>query len=438
MWDHIFRGMLGVSILIGICFILSSQRNRINWRLVASGLLLQLTLAVLILKVPWFESFVGWISSVFLVLIQFTEAGSRVLFGDLLDVGRYGLAFKLLPTIIFVSALTSALYYLGILQRVVYVFAWIMKRLMKLSGAESLATAANVFVGQTEAPLLVKPYIAGMTRSEIMALMTGGMATIAGSVFAIYVALLGGDDPDQQRHFAKLLLTASMINAPAALLVAKILLPETETVNTQMKIPRDQLGSNLLDSVSAGTTQGVKLAINVGAMLIVFIALIAMVNYFLGWVGNLVPLGSDAEVGIVDSWIQQISKGTFEHLSLEALVGFLFAPIAWAIGVSGSDTLEVGQLLGIKMVTNEFIAYTQMGELMHGDQLSEKTIFVTTFALCGFANFGSVGIQIAGIGGLAPEQRPTLVALGMKALIGGTIASLLTASIAGMFFSAVG
>ncbi|NOX99799.1 MAG: Na+ dependent nucleoside transporter [Verrucomicrobia bacterium] len=435
MWEHIFRGALGVFILIGICFALSSQRKKINWRLVTSGLLLQFTLAILILKIPWFESIIAWVSSIFLVLIQFTEAGSRVLFGDLLDVGKYGLAFKLLPTIIFVSALTSALYYLGILQRVVYVFAWIMKRLMKLSGAESLATAANVFVGQTEAPLLVKPYIASMTRSEIMALMTGGMATIAGSVFAIYVALLGGDDPEQQRHFAKLLLTASMINAPAALLVAKILLPETETVNTQLKIPRDQLGSNFLDSISLGTSQGVKLAINVGAMLIVFIALIAMVNYFLGWTGSLMPIDSDSKTGLVDSWIQQASGGTFKHLSLEALAGFLFAPIAWAIGVSNGDSLEVGQLLGIKMVTNEFIAYTQMGELIHGDHLSDKTIFVTTFALCGFANFGSVGIQIAGIGGLAPEQRPTLVALGFKALIGGTIASLLTASIAGMFFS---
>ncbi len=435
MWEHIFRGALGVSILIGLCFALSSQRKQINWRLVTSGLLLQLTLAILILKIPWFESIISWVSSIFLILIQFTEAGSRVLFGDLLDVGKYGLAFKLLPTIIFVSALTSALYYLGILQRVVYVFAWIMKRLMKLSGAESLATAANVFVGQTEAPLLVKPYIASMTRSEIMALMTGGMATIAGSVFAIYVALLGGEDPEQQRHFAKLLLTASMINAPAALLVAKILLPETETVNTQLEIPRDQLGSNFLDSISLGTSQGVKLAINVGAMLIVFIALIAMVNYFLGWTGSLMPIDSDAKIGLLDSWIQQASDGTFEHLSLEALAGFLFAPIAWAIGVSSGDTLEVGQLLGIKMVTNEFIAYTQMGELIQGERLSDKTIFVTTFALCGFANFGSVGIQIAGIGGLAPEQRPTLVALGFKALIGGTIASLLTASIAGMFFS---
>jgi len=436
MWEHVFRGILGISILIGLCFILSSQRKQINWRLVGSGLSLQFVLALLILKVSWFESIIGWISSIFLVVIEFTEAGSRVVFGDLLDVGRYGLAFKLLPTIIFVSALTSALYYLGVLQRVVYVFAWIMKRLMQLSGAESLATAANVFVGQTEAPLLVKPYIAGMTRSEIMALMTGGMATIAGSVFVIYVTLLGGKDPAQQQHFAKLLLTASMINAPAALLVAKMLIPETETVDTQLKISRDQMGSNLLDSVASGTTQGVKLAINVAAMLIVFIAMIAMVNYFLGWFGNLVFIGSDAKVGLADSWIQQLSDGTFERLSLEALVGFLFAPLAWAIGVSGGDTLEVGQLLGIKMVTNEFIAYTQMSELMQDDRLSEKTIFVTTFALCGFANFGSVGIQLAGIGGLAPEQRPTLVTLGIKAMIGGTIASLLTASIAGMFFSA--
>ncbi len=435
MFEHIFRGLIGVTILISLCFLLSSERKQINWRLVINGLLLQLTLAVLILKVPGFESFIGWISSLFLVLIEFTEAGSRVVFGDLLDVRHYGIAFKLLPTIIFVSALTSALYYLGILQRVVIVFAWVMKRLMHLSGAESLATAANVFVGQTEAPLLIKPYIASMTRSEIMALMTGGMATIAGSVFALYVGILGGDDPVAQQRFAKLLLTASMINAPAALLVAKIMLPETGKVNTRMEISREQLGSNLLDAIASGTTQGAKLAINVAAMLIVFIAMIAMVNYFLGWVGNLVFIGSDAQVGLVDSWIQQLSGGTFEHLSLQALVGFLFAPLAWAIGVSSGDTLQVGQLLGIKTVTNEFIAYQQMGELMSTGSLSGKTIFVTTFALCGFANFGSVGIQLAGIGGLAPEQRPTLVALGIKAMIGGTIASLLTASIAGMFYS---
>ncbi len=421
--------------MLALCFLLSSGRKQINWRLVLSGLLLQFMLAVLTLKVPGFESVIGWISSLFLVIIEFTEAGSRVVFGDLLDVSHYGLAFKLLPTIIFVSAITSALYYLGILQRIVMVFAWVMKRLMHLSGAESLAAAANIFVGQTEAPLLIKPYIEGMTRSEIMALMTGGMATIAGSVFALYVGILGGDDPLEQQRFAKLLLTASMINAPAALLVAKILLPETEKVNTRMKISRDQMGSNLLDSVASGTTQGVKLAINVAAMLIVFIALIAMVNYFLGWFGDLVLIGSDAKTGLVDSWIQQVSQGTFDHLSLEALLGFLFAPLAWAIGVSGGDTLEVGQLLGIKTVTNEFIAYQQMSELMHNGNLSGKTIFVTTFALCGFANFGSVGIQLAGIGGLAPKQRPTLVALGIKAMIGGTIASLLTASIAGMFYS---
>lgn len=435
MLEHIFRGIIGVAILVGFCFILSSQRRQINWRLVASGLFLQITLAVLILKVPWFESIIGWLSSVFLVVIGFTEAGSGVVFGDLLDVGRYGLAFKLLPTIIFVSALTSALYYLGILQRVVYVFAWVMKRLMHLSGTESLATAANVFVGQTEAPLLIKPYIAGMTRSEIMALMTGGMATIAGSVFIIYVTLLGGDDPLEQKHFAKLLLTASMINAPAALLVAKMLLPETGKVNTNLRIPREEMGSNLLDSVVTGTTQGVKLAINVGAMLIVFIALIAMANYFLAWLGNLTYVYGNSRTGFIDSWIQEASDGTFDHLSLEALAGILFAPLAWAIGISGGDTHEVGQLLGIKMAANEFIAYTQMSELMQNGQLSDKSIFIATFALCGFANFGSIGIQIAGIGGLAPAQRPALVALGIKAMIGGTIASLLTASIAGMFFS---
>ncbi|MEM7697381.1 MAG: nucleoside transporter C-terminal domain-containing protein, partial [Verrucomicrobiota bacterium] len=346
---------------------------------------------------------------------------------------RFGFAFKVLPTIIFVSALTSLLYYFGILQRVVFGFAWVMKRLMRLSGAESLATAANVFVGQTEAPLVVKPYVAGMTRSELMALMTGGMATIAGSVFVLYITTLGGGDPATQELVARQLLTASMMNAPAALLVAKMLVPESEEIASDLFVPREKQGRNALDALAGGTIEGLKLALNVAAMLIVFVAVIAMVNWFLGFVGG---IGGDS--GWINGWIAQLSGGVFPGLSFEALVGFAFAPLAFAIGASPGEVLQLGQLLGTKMVSNEFIAYLALGEMSAANSLSPKTLFLATFALCGFANFASIGIQIGGIGALAPERRGDLASLGMKAMIGGTLASLLTASIAGMFFSLVG
>lgn len=433
MMAAILRGLLGVFVLLAICFAISSNRRAINWRLVIGGVLLQGVLAVLILMTP-FGVVVDAVSGAFVKLLAFTEAGSGFLFGDLLDAGKYGFAFKVLPTIIFVSALTSALYYLGILQWVVFGFAWVMKRLMRLSGAESLAAAANIFVGQTEAPLIVKPYVEKMTRSEIMALMTGGMATIAGSVFGLYIATLGGDDPALQLEVARRLLTASMMNAPAALLVAKMLVPETGQINEDLFVPRDHQGSNLLDALANGTSEGMKLALNVAAMLLVFVALIAMVNAAFGWLGGLG--GGAGETGLADSLIRTLSGGVFEKLSMEALAGFLFAPIAWVTGVESGDLLEIGQLLGTKMVTNEFIAYTQLDAMQQTGVLDAKSVFLATFALCGFANFSSIGIQLGGIGALAPAQRPTLAALGFKAMFGGTIASLITASIAGMFFGA--
>ncbi|MCB1234872.1 MAG: Na+ dependent nucleoside transporter [Verrucomicrobiae bacterium] len=437
MFHDIFRGLLGVAVLIGLCWLLSAGRREIAWRVVIGGIALQATLAALILLTP-FGGVVDVVSGWFIKLLAFTEEGSGFLFGELLDGKRYGFAFKVLPTIIFVSALTSLLYYLGILQRVVFGFAWVMKRLMRLSGAESLATAANVFVGQTEAPLVVKPYVPSMTRSEIMALMTGGMATIAGSVFGLYIATLGGDDETAKLEVARRLLTASMMNAPAALLVAKMLVPETGKVNEDLLVPRDRQGSNLLDALANGTVEGLRLALNVAAMLLVFVALIALFNAVVGWVGG---LGADAEThsaGLLDGWVRSLSGGVFEKLSLESLAGFLFAPLAWVVGADGGDLLRTGQLLGTKMVTNEFLAYAQLGAMQGAGTLGPKTIFLATFALCGFANFSSIGIQLGGIGALAPEQRPTLAALGFKAMIGGTLASLLTASIAGMFFGAVG
>jgi CNT family concentrative nucleoside transporter len=425
MIESIFRGLLGVSILIGLCWLLSSSRKDIHWPLVAGGLGLQLVLAMLVLLTP-FGKVIDAVSSGFVKLIGFTEVGSRFLFGDEL-FAEYGFAFKVLPTIIFVSALTSALYYLGALQWVVFSFAWVMKRLMRLSGAESLATAANVFLGQTEAPLVVKPYVAKMTRSELMALMTGGMATIAGSVFGVYVVKLAGDDPVLRMEVARRLLTASIMNAPAALLVAKMMVPQTETVNEDLFVPRDQQGSNLLDALATGTSEGVKLLLNVAAMLLVFVALIAMLNAGLGWLGG---LGG----GLLDGWVSGLSGGVFKGLSLQAMVGFLFAPFAWVIGGETGDLLALGQLLGTKMVTNEFIAYIDLANLQSSGGLGARSIYLATFALCGFANFSSIGIQLGGIGAMAPEQRHNLATLGFKAMFAGTIASLLTASVAGMFY----
>ncbi|MEO0414342.1 MAG: nucleoside transporter C-terminal domain-containing protein [Verrucomicrobiota bacterium] len=425
----IFRGIIGLAILIGLCWCLSPNRRQISWRLVGAGLGLQFLLAIGLLLFAPVSKVVEWVSGFFVKMLAFSDAGSRLLFGELLDASRYGIAFKILPTIIFVSAVTSLLYYLGILQRVVWLFAWVMKRVMGLSGAESLATAANVFIGQTEAPLLVRPYIGKMSSSELMALMTGGMATIAGSVFALYVAMLGGGDADAQASIAKHLLTASMMNAPAAIVVAKMLVPQAGKFDDKIEINQQKTERNILDAIARGTTEGLKLAVNVAAMLLVFIALIALINAGLGWLGALGGGG-----GVLNQWVANVSGGVFQAFSLEAIFGFVFAPIAWVIGGDHGDLLQLGQLLGTKMVSNEMIAYTQLADLNQLGSLSPKASFLATFALCGFANFSSIGIQIGGIGALAPERRGELASLGLKAMIGGTIASLMTATIAGMFF----
>lgn len=432
MIEQILRGLAGTAVLIGICCLLSRSRKAIPWRLVAGGLLLQVLLAFLILATP-FSGLVEAVSAGFVKLLGFSDAGAKFMFGDLVDASKYGFAFKVLPVILFVSALTSALYYLGVLQWIVFAFAWVMTRLMKLSGAESLAAAANIFVGQTEAPLVVKPYLGGMTRSELMALMTGGMATIAGSVFGLYVLTLGGGDPLVEAAVAKQLLTASMMNAPAALYVAKILVPERETIREDLFVPKEKHGRNLLDAIAGGTSEGLKLALNVAAILIVFVALIALLNAVLGWVGRV-----GGEAGWLNGLVAKASGGTFSELSMEAVLGFLFAPVAAAVGAEWGDILRFGQLLGIRLVSNEFVAYLELGEMKEAAALSPKTVFLATFALCGFANISSIGIQIGGIGSLAPERRGELAELGMLAMIGGTIASLLTASIAGVFFGVGG
>tara|TARA_B110000003_G_scaffold276580_1_gene324145 strand:+ start:11382 stop:13052 length:1671 start_codon:yes stop_codon:yes gene_type:complete len=426
--SDILRGILGVATLIFICFLFSRNRRNINWNVVWKGLLVQLIFAVCILKVPFVQNGFEWLSSIFVTILGFTREGSLFLFGGLIENTEsfgYIFAFQVLPTIIFFSAITSVLFYYGILQKVVLFFARIMRRLFHLSGAESLATVGNIFLGQTESPLLVKPYIKNMTLSELFCLMSGGMATIAGGVLAAYIGFLGGNDPVTQLFFAKHLLAASVMSAPAAIVASKIIYPETQKISSEIKISNQDLGSNVLEALSIGTTQGLKLAVNVGAMLLVFIAFIAMINYFLG---NVIGpfLG-------INSWVVDISKGQYQLFSLEFILGYTLAPLTWLMGVCKEDIVLVGQLLGEKIVLNEFVAYISLGELKNGAQFFEnKSVIIATYILCGFANFASIGIQIAGIGTLAPERTKDLSKLGMLSLVSGTMACLFTAVIVGM------
>ena len=427
-FKNLGRGLLGLITLILIAFLFSKNRKNIDWHLVWKGLLIQIVFAILILKVPIIQNGFEWLSSVFVTILGFTREGSIFLFGDIIsntDSFGFIFAFQVLPTIIFFSALTSLLFYFGILQKLVYVFAVFMKKIMNLSGSESLAAAGNIFLGQTESPLLIKPYIDKMTMSELLCLMSGGMATIAGGVLAAYIGFLGGNDPVQQLFFAKHLLAASVMSAPAAVVASKILLPEKEEVNQTMEISDEQIGANALEAISIGTTQGIKLAVNVGAMLLVFIAFITMANYFLrDYFGDFTGL---------NNWVNSITNGQYDGLTLEFLLGYTLAPITWIMGVCKQDMILVGQLLGEKTILNEFVAYVSLGEMKaSGKFLEEKSIIIATYILCGFANFASIGIQIGGIGALAPKRRTDLSKLGILALIAGTLACLFTAVIVGM------
>ena len=425
--NKLLRGLLGLVSLIILAFVFSRNKRNINWSLVVKGLLIQLLLAILILKVPIVQNLFEWISSVFVTVLQFSKQGALFLFGEtLVNSNEFGaiFAFQILPTIIFFSALTSLLFYLGILQKVVYFFAYLMKKTLKLSGAESLSAAGNIFLGQTESPLLVKPYIEKMTTSELLCLMSGGMATIAGGVLAAYIGFLGGSDPEQQLFFAKHLLTASVMSAPAAVVLSKILLPETENINEDMTISNEKLGCNSFEAISIGTTQGIKLAVNVGAMILVFIAFISLVNYFLNDF-----IGANTQL---NSQIKEITNGQYTGLTLEFILGYILAPLTWLMGVCKEDMVLVGQLLGEKTILNEFVAYISLSELKEsGKFFEEKSIIISTYILCGFANFLSIGIQIGGIGSIAPSRTGDLSKLGILALIAGTLASLLTAVIVG-------
>lgn len=421
--------MLGVAFLIGVCWLLSTSRKSIDWKLVIGGLLLQLIFALLVLKVPFIETGFNFISKIFVKIISFTDIGTdfmlRSFVSEKVEIPLINFVFRIIPTIIFFSALTSLLFYLGIIQKVVKGIAWVMSKAMKMSGAESLSAAANIFVGQTEAPLLIKPYIGNMTRSEILCVMVGGMATIAGGVMAAYVGFLGGDDPALRLFFAKHLLCASVMSAPAAVVAAKLLLPQTENVERTIEVSKEKIGTNIFEAIANGTIDGIKLAANVAAMLIVFIALIAMVNYFF-------ERGIGSWTGL-NGWVHSFSEGRYDGFTLQFIFGYIGAPVAWLMGVCSNDMVAVGQLLGEKTILNELYAYKTLGGMqMQNIFTEEKSIIISTYILCGFANFSSIGIQIGGIGSLAPNQRGILSQLGIKALIGGTIASLFTATVVGM------
>lgn len=425
-FESILRGVVGLAVIIAIAWVFSAKRRQVDWKVVGIGLAFQLLLALAILYIPIVQVGFEAVGKVFVKVLDFTTIGSRFLFRDLMDVNSFGFIFALqiLPTIIFFSALTSVLFYLGIIQKVVYVLAWALNKTMKLSGAESLSTAGNIFLGQTEAPLMVKAYLDKMNRSEIFLVMTAGMATVAGGVLAAYVGFLGGDDPVMRLFFAKHLLTASVMAAPGAVVVAKILFPQTEPIDQRIEVSMDKVGSNFLDAMSNGTTEGLKLAANVGAMLLVFFAFIAMANYGFQKLGD--AFG-------INGWVASVSNGNFKGLSLEFILGYLFAPLMWLIGVATEDITLTGRLVGEKIIASEFVGYESLATLKASGAFTyQRSIVMATYMLCGFANFASIGIQIGGIGSLAPSKRAWLSEFGFRALLGGTLASLLSATIIGM------
>ena len=426
--NSFLRGLLGMLVLILISFLLSANRKAINWKTVILGLGAQIILAIGVLKVPLIQGFFEWVGSLFIAVLDFTLEGTKFLFASFstgeIEVPLMTFAISILPTVIFFSALTSVLFYLGIIQRVVKGLAWLLSKLLQVSGAESLSVAGNIFLGQTESPLMIKAYLEKMNRSEILLVMIGGMATVAGGVLAAYIAFLGGDDEVLRLFYAKHLLTASVMAAPGAIVISKMLYPQVETIDNEISISQEKIGSNILESIANGTTEGLKLALNIGAMLLVFLAFIAMINGILGWVGEWTTL---------NDWIA--SNTSYKTFKLEFILGYVFAPLMWLIGIAKEDIALMGQLLGIKLAASEFVGYIQLAELKNITTSSyfiyQKSIIMATYMLCGFANFASIGIQIGGIGSLAPGQRKTLSEFGIKALIGGTIASLLSATIAG-------
>ena len=411
-------GIFGLAVLLALAWLLSMDRRKVDWRLVGAGIALQLTFAILVILVPGGREFFDILSSLFVKIISFVEVGSQFIFNDLADPTKFGFvfAFQVLPTIIFFASLMAVLYHLGIMQKIVQGMAWVMLKIMNVSGSESLAVAANVFVGQTEAPLVVRPYIARMTESELFTMMVGGMATIAGAVLAAYIAMLGGPDPEQQLFYARHLLAASVMAAPATIVIAKILKPEQEESLTKGKVNLhvEKSASNAIEAAANGAADGVRLALNVGGMLLAFLALIALINWPLEAIGAFTGL--------------EVLAG--EPITITLIMGYILSPLAWVIGVPWQDAVTVGGLIGEKMIANEFVAYSSLNEIK--GSLSPQAVLISTYALCGFANFSSIAIQIGGIGGLAPERRGDIARLGIRAVIGGTLATMMTATIAGV------
>ncbi len=417
-------GLFGLAVLIGIVWLFSNNKRAVNWKLVLTGISLQIAFAALVLLVPGGREAFNALGNGFVKVLSFVGEGSKFIFGDLMDTSKYGFifAFQVLPTIIFFAALMGVLYHLGVMQLVVRAMAWAITKVMKVSGAETTSVCASVFIGQTEAPLTVRPYIPKMTESELITMMIGGMAHIAGGVLAAYVGMLGGGDPVQQAFYAKHLLAASIMAAPATLVVAKILIPETQEPLTRgtVKMEVEKTTTNIIDAAAAGAGDGLRLALNIGAMLLAFVALIALINWPLTWIGEVTGLAS------------ALGKPT----DLASILGWVLAPIAWVIGTPWQDATTVGSLIGQKVVINEFVAYLQLAEIVNGKvagvTLTDQGRLIATYALCGFANFSSIAIQIGGIGGLAPERRHDLARFGLRAVLGGSVATFMTATIAGV------
>ena len=423
----LLRGSLGMLVLIFIAYLFSNNREAIAWKTVGIGLLIQVVIAIGVLKIEWVKRVFETLGNFFIKVLEYTGEGTKMLLGEFGNTETYGFifVFQALPVIIFFSALSSILYYFGVIQKVVGFLAWLLTKIFKISGAESLSVAGNIFLGQTEAPLLIKAYLEKMNRSEIFLVMVGGMATVAGSVLGAYIGFLGGNDPVQRLEFAKSLLAASVMAAPGAIVMAKIIYPQTEDIVTDISISNDKIGSNLLSAISIGTGEGIKMAVNVAAMLLVFIALIAMLSSIFSGIGDFIGL---------NSWIA--ANTVYDSFSIEFLLGYLFAPLMWIIGVATEDIALMGQLLGVKLVASEFVGYTQLVSLKDGMSAThftyQKSVIMATYMLCGFANFASIGIQVGGIGIIAPKIRKTLTELGFKAMIAGTLVSLMSATIAGI------
>ena len=429
-------GFFGLVTLLGIAWLFSTNRQAIDWKLVGIGVTLQIAFAMLVLLVPGGRDVFDALGGVFVRLLDFTREGSGFVFGDLMRSDKFGVIFavQVLPTIIFFAALMGVLYHLGVMQAIVKGLAWVIMRVMRVSGAETTSVCASIFIGQTEAPLTIRPYIARMTQSELLTVMIGGMAHIAGGVLAAYVAMLGGNDPVEQAFYAKHLLTASVMAAPATIVIAKILVPETGDPLTrgQVRMEVERTTTGVIDAAAAGAGDGLRLALNVGAMLLAFVALIALINSPLKWLGSITWGASQITI---DAWLTGVS-GHPVTLSLQSLLGYVLSPIAWVIGVPWQDATIVGSLIGQKVVLNEFVAYIGLADIINGHApgltLSPQGTLIATYALCGFANFSSIAIQIGGIGGLAPERRGDIARFGMRAVLGGSIATFMTATIAGV------